>query len=65
MPEIVAGEIRKYQRLALFLFCLLHFFDVVRKHYSLYSPVDRLRIVNVAESVQENKIGIAIMNLKI
>ena len=56
VPEIMAGEGRQQLRFPLFLFGLFQFGFVVGHADALDGAVDRLRILRLAEAVQEYEV---------
>ena len=56
VPEIMAGEGRQQLRLPFFLFGLFQFGFVVCHTDALNCTIDRLRVLRLAEAVQEYEI---------
>ena len=56
VPEIMAGERRQQLRLPFFLFGLFQFGFVVCHADALDGAVDRLRVLRLAEAVQEYEV---------
>ena len=56
MPEIMAGEVRQQLRLSILLFGLFQLGFIVGHADALDGTVDRLRILRLAEAVQEHEV---------